>query len=572
VNRARGPAARTVLAAACGVAAALPAPALDPKAGGAAGSGATGVRFTEISREAGLDFVHRHGGTGAKYMIETMGSGGGVLDYDGDGREDLYLVQAGPLPGSRGAGGSRNALFRNEGNGRFRDVTLEAGASGRGYGMGFCSGDVDNDGDPDVYLTVFGENVFLLNRGDGTFAEATREAGLGDRLWGSSCALADVNGDGALDLYIANYVDYTFAKNKPCGDIPRGILSYCHPDAYDGVSGVLYRNNLDGTFTDVTREAGLHHPEGKGLGVVFGDYDGDGDQDIYVANDSVANFLFVNDGRGRFTEEALFAGVAYNENGETQAGMGVDMGDLDNDGDPDLFVTNLDMETNSLYRNRGDGSFTDDTYPSGLGVPSLLFVGFGTNFLDFDHDGDLDIFVANGHILDDAQVYNQSVTYRQRAHLYVNDGTGRFEEQGLAHGAFFAMEGVARGSAAFDLEGDGDLDLLVTYCNEPARLLRNDGGSRGRWLRVRAVGRVSNRDGIGARITVDAGERRQVREVRAGSSYLSRSSLAVHVGLGRASRVETMEVLWPSGRIQRFTDLAPDRLLVVDEERGILGW
>ncbi len=523
-----------------------------------------------MQREAGVSFLHRNGGSGHKYMVETMGSGGGVLDFDGDGREDIYLVQGGALPGYRAEGPLRNALFRNEGGGRFRDVTIGSGAAGRGYGMGFCSGDIDNDGDADAYVTSFGENLLLVNGGDGTFSDGTRAAGVGDALWGASCALADVNGDGALDLYVANYVDYTIEKDKPCGDARLGLHSYCHPDIYDGVSGVFYLNNLDGTFRDATREAGLYQPDGKGLGVIFGDYDRDGDADLYVANDSVANFLFRNDGRGRFTEEGLFAGAAYNENGQTQAGMGVDMGDLDNDGDDDIFVTNLDMETNTLYVNRGDGSFIDETYPSGLGQPSLLFVGFGANFLDFDNDGDLDIFVANGHILDDAQARNQSVTYRQRAHLYANRGGARFLEEGLSHGDFFRTEGVARGSATFDMEGDGDLDILVAYCNGTAKLLRNEGGNRRHWLRVRAVGRASNRDGVGARLDVRSGGHRQVREIRAGSSYLSQSSLIAHVGLGEATRVDSLEVRWPSGRRQTFRDLPADRLLIVDEETGIL--
>jgi hypothetical protein len=335
------------------------------------------------------------------------------------------------------------------------------------------------------------------------------------------------------------------------------------------VSGVYYHNNRDGTFTDATRETGLRQPEGKGLGVIFGDFDGDGDPDLYQANDSVASFLFRNDGAGRFEEIGLFAGAAYNENGESQAGMGVDAGDVDGDGDWDLFKTHLAMETNILYRNRGDGTFDDDTYASGLGEPSLLFVGFGTKFLDFDRDGDVDLFVANGHIEDDAEMYNRSITYRERAHLYANDGGGRFREEGARHGDFFLTEGVARGAATFDLEGDGDLDLLVTYCNDRPKLLRSDGAPAPHWLEVRLVGRFSNRDGIGATLTLTSGGRRQIREIRTGTSYLSQSSLTAHFGLGASPSADRLDVRWPSGRTQSFVNVAADRRILVDELEGI---
>ncbi len=541
----------------------------DPGTGGPAGSSPGAGGFVEVQTAAGVAFRHVHGGSGRKYMVETMGSGGGVLDYDGDGLEDLYVVQGGPLPGFTPVAPLRNALFRNQGDGTFRDVTLEARAEGRPWGMGFCAGDVDNDGDPDVYLSNFGPDVFLINDGDGTFHDATGEAGISNDLWGASCALADVDGDGALDIYVTNYVDFTIENNKPCGNKSRNLLSYCHPDVYDGVSGVLFMNRGDGTFRDETRERGLHEPGGKGLGAVFSDHDGDGDLDLYVANDSVASFLFVNDGAGRFTEEGLYAGVAYNENGQTQAGMGVDMGDVDGDGDPDVFKTNLDAETNSFYRNRGDGTYSDDSFPSGLGEPSILFVGFGTNMLDVENDGDLDILVANGHILDDAQEYNENVTYRQAAHLYVNDGSGRFVERGREIGSFFSLEGVARGSAVFDMDRDGDLDFMTTYNNDVVRLVRNDLKPAGHWLEVRLVGRRSNRDAVGARLEAFAGDRRLVREIQAGDSYLSRSSLIAHFGLGESDRVERLSIRWPSGETQVLEDLQADRLLVIDEENGV---
>jgi hypothetical protein len=525
-----------------------------------------GIRLVEIQDRIGLSFLHRHGGTGQKYMVETLGSGGGVIDYDGDGLEDLYLVQGGVLPGYRPESPLRNALFRNQGDGTFRDVTEEARAGGKPWGMGFCSGDIDNDGDPDIYLSNFGPDVLLINEGDGTFRDATAEVGIVNPLWGASCALSDVNGDGALDIYVTNYVDYTLEKNKRC-ETTEGERGYCHPDVYDGTSGVLFRNNMDGTFSDVTRSVGLHEPEGKGLGAVFSDYDGDDDLDLYVANDAVANFLFANDGQGLFTEEGLFAGVAYSERGETQAGMGVAIADMDGDGDPDIFVTNLDMETNAFYRNRGDSTFSYDSWAAGLGEPSILFVGFGTSLLDLDNDGDLDVFVANGHVNEFGS--QKVLTFRQRSHLFINDGAGQFQERGEEFSEFFRWEGVARGSATFDLERDGDLDLLVTYNNDRARLLRNEGRGYGHWLRAKLIGRRSNRDGVGARLRVRAGDLTVTREIQAGNSYLSQSSPVAHFGLGEATRVDRMEIRWPSGQIQVFEGLEVDRLLVIGEEEGI---
>lgn len=527
------------------------------------------VTFTAVEDQAGVDFTHVHGGSGEKYSVETMGSGTGVLDYDGDGLEDLYMVQGGALPGFQPSAPLRNALYRNLGGGKFRDVTVEAGAQGKRYGMGFCSGDLDNDGDPDIYLANWGQDVLLRNMGDGTFRDDSAAAGISNTPWAASCAMADVNTDGALDVYVVNYVVFDLDKNMKCGNRFMGTVSYCHPDVYAGISGILYLNNMDGTFTDRTRELGLFQGEGKGLGAVFGDYDGDGHLDLYVANDSVQNYLFMNDGTGHFSEEGLFAGVAYNENGATEAGMGVSSGDLDGDGDLEIYVSNLDMETNSLYRNLGDGLFADATFESGIGEPSLLFLAFGNNFFDADNDGDLDIYVANGHVLDDIQAYNKSITHAERAHLFINDGTGHFLEEGLEHGDFFRWEGVGRGSATFDMEGDGDLDLLLSFNNGKARLVRNDGGSRLHWLKVRLVGRESNRQGVGSRVVGTVGGKRLYREIQAGSSYSSQSSLIAHLGLGQATSVDELEVRWPSGRIQTFSNVPGDRLVVVDEEEGL---
>ncbi|MCZ6691715.1 MAG: CRTAC1 family protein [Planctomycetota bacterium] len=538
------------------------------------------VRYTDVTSESGVAFLHRHGGTGEKYFPESMAGGVIVFDYDGDGDVDLYFIQGGKIP-VEPDGEWRNVLYRNDGGWRFTDTSTESGLDDPGYGMGGTAGDYDNDGHVDMYITNFGPNRLYRNRGNGTFEDVTGGAGVGDPLWGASAAWGDYDLDGFLDLYVTNYINFTMANHKYCGRKEPGFRAYCHPDEFLGADDVLFRNRGDGTFEDVTRTAlpGPIDPgsslwlsgvqDGKALGVVWTDFDLDGDPDIFVANDSTANFLFVNAGDGTF-EFGLTAGVGYNEEGATQACMGVDVGDVNGDGLLDLFSVNLDGETNILYLNGGDGTFTDFTIPTGLAHVSLTFVGFGTNMLDFDNDGDEDIYVANGHILDNIKQYNDAVDNKQTDFLFENDGEGIFRDVSRESGEYFSKKMVGRGSAVADLDDDGDLDLVITNNNQPAVILRNDGGSLRRFIRFRLIGTQSNRDGIGAIVRITAGGRTQIKEVRAGSSYCSQSDIRIHCGLGKTDRAESVVVRWPSGTVENLGGLDAGLLYTVEEGKGIV--
>ena len=406
---------------------------------------AVSVHFVDRTDESGIHFRHENGATEEKYMVETMGSGGGFLDYDGDGDLDVYLVNGTPLPGSKDVGASKgNRLYRNDGHGRFADVTLAAGVGDDGFGMGMAAADYDNDGDVDLYVTNFGDNVLYRNNGDGTFTDVTDEAGVAAGGWSTSAAFGDADGDGYLDLFVCRYVDFRLDNHKFCGNLAEGVAAYCHPDVYNPEPVLLYENTGRGTFEDVTRDAGVYvADEGKSLGVVWGDYDNDGDQDIYVANDSMRNFLFQNDGSGTFRDVTLLAGVGYSEDGQTQAGMGTDLADVDGDGWLDIFVTNLDFEYNALYQGSSSGIFIDASYNAGLAEPSLNYVGFGTFFFDYDNDGWLDLFVANGHIIDNIHRFNSVSTYEETNFLFRNTGTGAFEDVSSDAGEVFSTKDVA---------------------------------------------------------------------------------------------------------------------------------
>ena len=509
--------------------------------------------FVDAAEETGVRFRHQHGGSGRKYMIETMGSGVCWFDADGDSWPDLYLLNGQPLPGHDGSGDFRSRFYLNRGDGTFADATERSGLAVPGYAMGCAAADVDGDGDLDLYVTTFGPNRLYLNRGDGRFEEVGDAWGVDDGSWGASAAFADYDGDGDLDLYVCNYVDFTIETHKHCGKREPGYQAYCHPDAYSGVSDRLYRNE-GGRFEDVTRAAGVSNARGNGLGVVWGDYDIDGDPDLYVANDKTANFLYRNNGDGTFANVALLSGVGYGDDGQAQAGMGTDFGDYDGDGDLDLVVTNFDLENNNLYRNNGDGTFSDVALSSGVGEYSYLMVGFGAKFLDYDNDSDLDLFVVNGHILDNIELYREILTYQQPNLYLENDGNGRFTDRTAALGSDLQPKRVSRGLAVADYDHDGDLDLLVTRCNQEASLYRNERGSERSWLALDLRSLGPNRFAVGARVEVRAGGRLQIGEVRAGSSYLSQSDLRLHFGLNGLSRADSVRVRWPSGRTQ---DLGP---------------
>jgi hypothetical protein len=523
--------------------------------------------FADVTRHAGIAFQHVNGASAQKHIVETMGSGALFFDFDADGWLDVFLVDGGSLTDPGVAAAAQHRLYRNRGGGQFEDVTKAAGMRHREYGMGACAADYDNDDRVDLYVTNFGPNVLYHNDGHGAFSDVTRSAGVGSALLGASCAFADIDNDGDVDLFVANYVDPD--SRRICGDAR--ARAYCRPDVYSGVASTLYRNNGDGTFTDATRRSGLDRADGKALGVVFTDYDGDGRVDLFVANDLTRNFLYHNEGQGVFKEVGLPAGVAVASDGRVRAGMGTDAGDYDGDGRFDLVVTNFESETHSLFRSLGGGLFADATFESGLGPATLPFLGFGVAFFDYDHDTDIDLAIANGHVLDNADLFRSTSRYAQRNLLLRNEGKGRFTEVGRQSGAGFAIEKVSRTLIAGDIDNDGDLDLLVSNNGQPADLLRNEGGSRvGNALLVRLRGRESNRDAIGARVTATIGGRRLVREVRAGASYLGQHDVRVHFGLGRADAVDRLEVRWPSGRVETLQSVAARQVVTLSEGAGIV--
>jgi hypothetical protein len=494
-----------------------------------------------------------------------MGSGGVLFDYDGDGWLDILLVDGGSVVDAAVAARAKTRLFRNQGNGTFDDVTAAAKIEHQRFGMGACAADYDNDGREDVYLTNFGPNVLLHNNGDGTFADVTKAAGVGTSSLSTSCAFADIDNDGLLDLFVTNYVDPE-DNSKVCGDSQ--VRAYCRPDVYKGAPNVLYRNNGNGTFVDVTRAAGLYRSGGKGLGVVFADYDDDGRIDFFVANDLVPNFLFHNEGRGTFREAGLIAGVAVASDGRARAGMGTDWGDYDGDGRLDLVVTNFEMETHNLHRNMGNGLFADATLSSGIGAATIRFLGFGAAFLDYDNDGSLDLAIANGHVLDNTSHFQSASRHAQRKLLLRNDGKGRFTDVAAGAGAGFALERVGRGLFVGDIDNDGDLDMLVTNNGQASNLLRNDGGSLRNAVLVKLIGRESNRDGIGARVRVTIAGRSQIREIKAGSSYLGQNDLRAHFGVGSAREIDKIEVRCPSGQRDTFEHVEANGILTITEGRG----
>lgn len=527
---------------------------------------AAGPRFVDASAEAGLDFVHRTGGWGERYMVETMGSGVAFLDLDGDGAADLYFAQGAATPGHPDPSGGGVQAWRGSPAGRFATTPAHAGLSSDRWGMGVAAADYDDDGFPDLYLTHFGANELLRNNGDGSFSRV--EAGVEDSSWSSSAAWADIDADGDLDLYVANYVDFHWDNHKFCGDPRRNLRAYCHPDVYRALADRLYRNEGNGTFVEIGGPAGIADTlDGKGLGVVWGDWDDDGDPDAYVANDSTRNFLYTNVDGSRFVEDGLLGGAGFNSDGQAEAGMGTDWGDADGDGDLDLFVTNLDLETNTYYRNHG-GSFVDATRAAGLADPSLLSVGFGTHWLDADHDGDLDLFVANGHIIDNIADFRTNTAWAQPNHLYRNRGDAVFEEVSADAGPGLELTHVSRGSALADYDRDGDLDIAVSNNGQRADLLRNDRPRSPDWITLRLVGRSSPRTAAGARVRLERSDGQVlVREVTAGSSYASSSDPTLHFGLGEARPV-AVTVRWPGGGSEHVEGLEPGRHHVLVQGRG----
>ena len=508
---------------------------------------ATDIHLRDVTAEWGIDFRHRHGGAGHRYMVETMVGGVVVFDFDGDGDDDLFFVDGGVLPDYEGET-PRSRLYRNEGGG-FVDYTDRSGLDPREYGSGAVAGDYDDDGDLDLYITALGSNSLWRNAGDGTFVEVSAEAGVQAEGWSTGATFADFDRDGDLDLYVANYVDFALDNHKFCGNEETGVAGYCSPEKYEGVGDVYFRNLGGGRFEDSTKAAGLDRPVSAGLGVIAGDLDDDGWPDLYVANDLDPNLFFRNLGDGTFEDLSLLSGTAYGESGMPEAGMGVALGDVDGDGRLDIVVTNFEFETNALLKNLGGGLFTDARFVSNVAEASLLKLAFGVVLVDLDHDGDLDLAVANGHILDNASTFNPASRYEQENQVYENRGTGRFQpvdDAGLGGPA------VSRGMAVGDLDRDGDMDLVVLNTNTPATVHANLLDGSAAWLQVDLAGRSSNSHGVGARLRVMLGSGSQVREVLTGSSYLSQSALTSHFGLGAdAEPTSRVEISWPSGVRQR---------------------
>ncbi len=524
--------------------------------------------FLDVTESAGIKFVHTDGRSGVRLFNEFLGSGGGFFDYDGDGDLDIYLVNGAIQIEASNGKTPHNVLYRNNGDGSFTDVTESAGVGSKSYGVGATVGDYDNDGDTDLYVTNFGEDQLYQNNGDGTFTDVTKQVGVGNLNWGTSCAFADVDNDGYLDLYVANYAVYDPKKDIRCEE--RGVHVYCGPHAYPAVHDTFYKNNGDGTFIDVSV---LFRPPDMlpmhGLGVTFGDYDGDGDLDIYVANDQDPNFLFQNEGKGKFLEVALISGVCYNDMGKEEAGMGTDFGDYNNDGKFDLTVSNYQTETNTLYHNHDSSFFVDNTIPSGIAEITHGYLGWGIKFFDYDNDGYQDIFVANGHLMDNISVLEKHVSYPQRNLLFRNLGDGTFANVMPETGGL-ALNKVSRGAAIGDYDNDGDLDILVTNCNERPDLLQNTVGNQNNWVQIQVVGEKSNRSGIGAKVKVVTGDHVQYREVQSGGSYLSFHDLRVHFGVENAERIDLLEVRWATGEIDSGTNLSVNQRYLVVEGREIV--
>jgi enediyne biosynthesis protein E4 len=525
------------------------------------------IAFADITKAAGITFKHHSGAFGKKYLPETMGSGCAFLDADGDGWQDLLFVQSMDWPSAR-KGKHVLALYRNNRNGTFTDVTASSGLAVEMYGLGVAAADYDNDGDTDIYITAVGPNRLFRNAGNGRFEDVTKLAGVGDPSFSASAMWFDYDRDSRLDLLVANYVEWTIEKDRFCA-LDGKSKSYCTPEAYAGQSPTLYRNKGDGTFENVTKKAGIYDPANKMLGLALLDFDGDGRLDVFAANDTAPNRLYRNKGDGTFTDVAVTAGVAFSDAGVARAGMGVDAGDFDGSGREGVVVGNFTNEMMALYANEGNGLFVDEAASGTIGRASLLRLTFAALFADFDLDGLLDIAAGNGHVADDIAKVQPTMAHAQVPLLFRNLGSRKFEDVTARAGAAFTTPVVARGMAVGDVDNDGDLDLAITANNGAARLLRNDGGPHQR-LRVTLSGRTSNRDAIGARVRVERdGGPTTWRRVKTGSSYLSQSELPLTFGLGSATRVAAIEIVWPTGKTERVTGAAPGTAVTIVEGAGV---
>ncbi|MBH10377.1 MAG: hypothetical protein CMG74_08535 [Candidatus Marinimicrobia bacterium] len=522
------------------------------------------ILFYDLASKQGLDFIHDHGGSGEKYYVETMGSGVCLLDYDNDNDLDIYFCQGAPLPGWNKKIILENKLFQNNNN-IWIDVTDVSGVGDESYSTGCACGDVDNDGDVDLYVTNFGNDTFYRNNGNGTFTNVTDKLQINNSEWSSSAVFFDMDNDGFLDLYVTNYVEYSLDKNPWCGDRRTNRRAYCDPDIFTGASDKLFHNLGNWIFKDVSSSSGILVQKGKGLGVVSADFDHDDDIDIYVANDKTMNHYYVNDGFGNFRENALFIGVGFNENGRAEAGMGVDIGDVNGDGWQDLFVTNFSGETNTIYINSKDGFFSDETFLLGLGQPSLNYLGFGTKFFDINYDGWLDLFVVNGHVIDNIHLFNKDYTHAQPKQIFLNNRNGTFRELLPENIGDASKRNVGRGAAFGDLDNDGDIDVVVANNNERANLLIRSGKPVGNWIGFLLIGVESNYDAIGTRVIIEAKNTSQTRFVTTAGSYLAANDKRILFGLMDYSSIDKVNIFWPSGNTDNFNNLDVNRYYQIKE-------
>jgi enediyne biosynthesis protein E4 len=529
------------------------------------------IQFTDVTAQAGISFKHNSGAFGKKYLPETMGSGVCFLDYDNDGWQDILIVNSMDWPEHK-SHKSFAALYHNNRDGTYTDVTRQAGLATEMYGMGCAVGDFDNNGFDDVYITAVGSNHLFRNLGNGKFMDVTAKAGVSDPGFSTSAIWVDYDNDGKLDLLISHYVEWSVEKDQFC-TLDGKNKSYCTPQAYKGQSMTLFRNKGNGVFENVTKRAGLYDPTSKSLGIAMLDYDGDGWMDLFVANDTEPDKLYHNNHNGTFTDMAVVAGVAYGESGTTRAGMGADAGDYDHSGRQGLVVGNFTNEGLALYHNDGSGLFRDESLSSGVGSVSLKSLTFGAFFFDYDLDGFLDIFAANGHVADDISVLQPTLKYEQVPLVFHNSGNGKFEDATGRLGSALHRAVVGRGAAYGDFDNDGDLDLLLTTNNGPARLLRNDNGNKNDMLRIKTVGTRSNRDGIGAKVALTTNKNvRQFAMVKSGSSYLSQSELPLTFGLGKPEDGKSvkLDIRWPSGHKDSIFNIKPNQFITIQEGKGIV--
>jgi hypothetical protein len=529
------------------------------------------IEFVDVSKQAGIHFKHNNGAFGKKYLPETMGSGVCFIDYDNDGWQDIFLVNSMDWP-EHLSGKSYPALYHNNHDGTFTDVTRQAGLAIETYGMGCAVGDYDNEGFDDLYLTTVGSNHLFHNLGNGKFADVTSKAGVASPGFSASAVWLDYDNDGKLDLFVTHYIEWSIEKDQYCS-LDNKNKSYCTPQTYKGESSHLYHNKGNGVFEDVTKRAGLADPNSKALGVSLLDYDNDGWMDLFVSNDTEPNKLYRNNHDGTFTDVGVTVGVAFSDSGRVRAGMGTDAGDLDGSGFPSLVIGNFTNESTSLYKNDGSGLFIDESFRSGIAQKTTQSLTFGCSFMDYDLDGLLDIVAANGHVSDDIAVVQPTLRYAQPAGIYRNLGGAKFEDVSGKLGRAIQKPVVGRGLAYADFDNDGDLDLVITSNNGSARLLRNDNANQNDVLRLKLVGSKSNRDGVGAKVTLTTNIGTTLaRMVKGGSSYLSQSELPLTFGLGKPGVVKSLrlQIVWPSGRKDSLADVKPNQFVTIQEGKGVI--